>query len=174
MTVRFTERELDIMQVLWDRGESTVSEVQASLDDELAYNTVLTMLRVLEEKGHVTRTIEGRAHRYHPAVEREEAGSSALGRVTTKLFQGSPEALLLNLVRQPGVTREEVRRMRDLLDRALGDDGGAAAGGDGPSNDGEGTSTDGHKPSNGGDGPSTAGHKPSNGSDGPSTDGDDR
>ncbi len=123
MTVRFTERELDIMQVLWDRGECTVSEVQTSLDDELAYNTVLTMLRLLEEKGHVSRTIEGRAHRYRPVVEREEAGSSALGRVTRKLFQGSPEALLLNLVNQPGVTREELERMRDLLDRQL-DEGG--------------------------------------------------
>jgi predicted transcriptional regulator len=124
MTVRFTERELDIMQVLWDRGGSTVSEVQSSLDDALAYNTVLTMLRVLEEKGHVSRTVEGRAHRYRPVVEREEAGSSALGRVTRKLFQGSPEALLLNLVNQPGVTREDVERMRDLLDRRLdeGDD----------------------------------------------------
>jgi predicted transcriptional regulator len=125
--VRFTERELDIMQVLWDRGEATVAEVQEHLADSLAYNTVLTMLRVLEDKGHVTRSTEGRAHRYRSAVERDEAGRSALGRVTKKLFRGSPEALLLKLVKQPGVTREEVRRMRDLLDRALRDAVGSAA-----------------------------------------------
>ncbi len=123
MNVRFTERELDIMQVLWQRGESTVSDVQDELADSLAYNTVLTMLRVLEEKGHVTRSTEGRAHRYRAKVDRDEAGRSALGRVTRKLFQGSPEALLLNLVRQPGVTRDELRRMRDLLDQHL-DEGG--------------------------------------------------
>lgn len=127
MGVRFTERELDIMQVLWERGEATVADVQDRLADELAYNTVLTMLRVLEEKGHVTRTTEGRAHRYRPAVQRDEAGRSALGRVTEKLFRGSPEALLLNLVNQPGVTRDEVRRMRDLLDRALRDAGDGTA-----------------------------------------------
>ena len=127
MGVRFTERELDIMQVLWERGEATVAEVQELLADSLAYNTVLTMLRVLEEKGHVTRSTEGRAHRYRSTVERDEAGRSALGRVTEKLFRGSPEALLLNLVNQPGVTRDEVRRMRDLLDAALGDAPGSAS-----------------------------------------------
>jgi len=121
MGVRFTERELDIMQVLWDRGGATVAEVQEHLTDTLAYNTVLTMLRVLEEKGHVSRSMEGRAHRYRAAVARDEAGRSALGRVKQKLFRGSPEALLLNLVKQPGVTRDEVRRMRDLLDQALQD-----------------------------------------------------
>ena len=121
MSVRFTERELDIMQVLWDLGDASVGEVQERLDDQLAYNTVLTMLKVLEEKGHVARTIEGRAHRYSPTVERDVAGRSALGRVTDKLFRGSPEALLLNLVKQPGITREEVQRMRDLLDRTLED-----------------------------------------------------
>ncbi len=121
MDVRFTERELDIMQVLWEVGEGTVAEVQARLDDELAYNTVLTMLRVLEEKGHVTRTTEGKAHRYRPSVAREEAGRSALSRVTRRLFRGSPEALLVHLVRQPGVTPEEIRRMRDLLDDLVRD-----------------------------------------------------
>ena len=122
MTVRFTERELDIMQVLWDVGDASVAEVQERLEDDLAYNTVLTMLKVLEDKGHVTRSTEGRAHRYRSTVDRESAGRSALGRVTRKLFRGSPEALLLNLVKQPGITREEVQRMRDLLDRKLEDD----------------------------------------------------
>ena len=119
MDVRFTERELDIMQVLWDRGPSTVAEVLEGLRDELAYNTVLTMLKVLEDKGHVVRDAAGKAHRYSPSVERSAAGESALRRVTRRLFQGSPEALLLNLVNQEEVTPDEVRRMRDLLDQKL-------------------------------------------------------
>lgn len=119
MEVRFTERELDIMQVLWEIGEATVGEVQSRLEDDLAYNTVLTMLRVLEEKGHVSRSTEGKAHRYRATVAREEAGRSALSRVTRRLFRGSPEALLVHLVRQPGVSAQEIRRMRDLLDEMV-------------------------------------------------------
>jgi BlaI family penicillinase repressor len=117
--IRFTPRELDIMSVLWERGPSTVSEVQECLSDELAYTTVLTLLRVLEEKGHVSHTTEGRAHRYAPLVERHAAGRSALRRVTDRLFGGSPELLLTRLVEDGDLTEEELRRMRDLLQRRL-------------------------------------------------------
>lgn len=128
--VRFTDRELDIMQVLWARGPSTVAEVRDALTDELAYNTVLTMLRILEEKGHVSREAAGRAHRYAPVVARDEAGESALGRVARKLFQGSPEAVLVKLVEQEPLGSEELRRMRDFLDDRIrafeaGDEGDA-------------------------------------------------
>ena len=119
MEIRFTPRELDIMSVLWERGPSTVFEVQESLPDELAYTTVLTLLRVLEEKGHVSHTSEGRAHRYAPLVERQAAGRSALRRVTERLFSGSPELLLTRLVEDGDLTEEELRRMRDLLQRRL-------------------------------------------------------
>ena len=119
MDIRFTTRELDIMSVLWERGPSTVSEVQKALDDALAYTTVLTLLRVLEEKGHVSHTTEGRAHRYAPLVERQAAGQSALRRVTDRLFGGSAELLLTRLVEEDDVTDEELRRMRDLLERRL-------------------------------------------------------
>lgn len=119
MGVRFTDRELDIMEVLWRRGASTVAEVRRGLSDDLAYNTVLTMLGVLEEKGHVTRSREGRAHRYAPAVPREEAGRSALLRVMRRLFEGSPEAVLLQLVEQGALNEDELRRMRDLLNRRI-------------------------------------------------------
>jgi BlaI family penicillinase repressor len=115
MEIRFTARELDVMAVLWERGPSTVAEVRRALDDELAYNTVLTVLRILEEKGHVTHEEEGRAHRYVPLVEREEAGESALRRITRKLFSGSPELLLMRLVEDEDLDEGEVRRMRDLL-----------------------------------------------------------
>lgn len=124
MEIRFTPRELDIMAVLWERGPSTVLEVQEALPDELAYTTVLTLLRVLEEKGHVSHTTEGRAHRYAPLVERQAAGRSALQRVTDRLFGGSPELLLTRLVEDADLTEEELRRMRDLLQRRL--EGGEA------------------------------------------------
>jgi BlaI family penicillinase repressor len=119
MEIRFTARELDVMAVLWERGPSTVAEVRRALDDELAYNTVLTVLRILEEKGHVTHEEEGRAHRYVPLVEREEAGESALRRITRKLFSGSPELLLMRLVEDEDLEEGEVRRMRDLLAERL-------------------------------------------------------
>jgi predicted transcriptional regulator len=116
--IRFTPRELDIMGVLWARGPSTVAEVQEALEDDLASNTVLTMLRILEGKGHVSRSPEGRAHRYRAEVERDAAGESALGRVTEHLFGGSPERLLVHLV-DSELDPDELRRMRDLLDRRL-------------------------------------------------------
>jgi len=119
MDVRFTDRELDIMAVLWTHGASTVAEVQAHLDDDLAYNTVLTMLGVLEDKQRVTRKKEGRAHRYAAAVPKEQASRSALRRVTNRLFGGSPEAVLLQLVDQGTLDDKELRRMRDLLDEQL-------------------------------------------------------
>ncbi len=118
MEIRFTPRELDIMGVLWSRGPSTVAEVREALEDDLAYNTVLTMLKILEGKGWVSRTPEGRAHRYAAKVERDAAGESALNRVRKRLFGDSPQELLLHLVDtelDPG----ELRRMRDLLDRRL-------------------------------------------------------
>ena len=118
MDIRFTPRELDIMSALWARGPSTVAEVLEELEDDLAYNTVLTMLKVMEGKGYVSRSREGRADRYAPEVEREVAGDSALGRVTDRLFGGSPEELLLRLV-DSDVDPDELRRMRDLLDRRL-------------------------------------------------------
>jgi predicted transcriptional regulator len=114
--VRFTDRELDIMQVLWDRGPSTVAQVRDTLEDELAYNTVLTMLRILEEKGHVTRDTQDRAHTYAPVVEREQAGAGALRRLVSTLFPGRPDELLVRLVDQEEVDAEELRRMRQFLD----------------------------------------------------------
>jgi predicted transcriptional regulator len=96
-----------------------VSEVQESLPDELAYTTVLTVLRVLEEKGHVAHTTEGRAHRYAPLVEKHAAGTSALARIRDRLFAGSRELLLTRLVEDENVTEQELRRMRDLLEWRL-------------------------------------------------------
>ncbi|HSG49619.1 MAG TPA: BlaI/MecI/CopY family transcriptional regulator [Longimicrobiales bacterium] len=125
MEVRFTARELDVMSVLWDRGPSTVAEVRKALDDELAYTTVLTVLRILEEKEHVTHTAEGRAHRYEPLVERADAGQSALRRLKERLFGGSHELLLTRLVEDEELTEAELRRMQELLARRLEEEEGA-------------------------------------------------
>jgi BlaI family transcriptional regulator, penicillinase repressor len=119
MEIAFTERELDVMDVLWERGASTVAEVQESLSDELAYTTVLTILRTLEEKGHLAHEEEGRAYRYYPLVERTEAGASAVRRLLRKLFRGSPELLLTQLVTERGLTTEQLERMRELLDERI-------------------------------------------------------
>ncbi len=98
MDVTFTERELDVMAILWDLGSATVTEVRDRIDDELAYTTVLTVLRTLEGKGYVGHREEGKAHRYVPLVARNAAGQSALRRLTEKVFAGSPELLLTQLV----------------------------------------------------------------------------
>lgn len=96
-----------------------MAEVRKALTDDLAYTTVLTILRVLESKGYVGHEEEGRAHRYHALVEREAAQRSALGGVLRKLFEGSPEKILLHLVEERDVSEDEIRRMRKLLDRHL-------------------------------------------------------
>jgi BlaI family penicillinase repressor len=110
------------MSVLWERGPSTVAEVRKALPDALAYTTVLTILRVLEDKGYAAHTIEGKAHRYLPLVEREAAGTSALRRIRDRLFSGSPELLLTHLVEGDELTEAELRRLRELLSRRLGED----------------------------------------------------
>lgn len=122
MDASFTEREVDVMSVLWETGSGTVSEVQQRLDDPLAYTTVLTVLRTLQDKGYVRHEIEGKAHRYFPLVARDEAGRSAIRRVVGKIFSGSPELLLTQLVSDRDLSDEELRRMRDLLDERLGED----------------------------------------------------
>ncbi len=123
MHIAFTERELDVMAVLWERGPSTAAEVREQLADDLAYNTVLSMLRILEAKGHVGHTEEGRAHRYFPLVAREAAGTSALERLVDKVFGGSAELLLTHLVKDRKLNAGELRRIRRLLDERLRESG---------------------------------------------------
>jgi BlaI family penicillinase repressor len=117
--VSFTERELDVMAVLWELGDATVAEVRERLPDELAYTTVLTVLRTLEEKGHVGHREEGKAHRYVPLVARQAAGRTALTRLIDKVFNGSPELLLSQLVDDRDLSADELRRLRKLVDDRL-------------------------------------------------------
>ena len=107
------------MSVLWDLGDATVTEVRERLADDLAYTTVLTVLRTLEQKGYVEHTGEGRAHRYHPLVKREAAGRNALRWLLDKVFQGSPELLMTHLVSDQNLSDEELRRLRKLVEARL-------------------------------------------------------
>jgi len=115
MEIQFTDREIDIMEVLWDRGPSLVADVRAALPDPLAYTTVLTILRTLEGKGHVGHDEEGRGHRYFAKVAQQTARKSALRHLTRKLFKGSAELLLTQLVSDRDLDNEELARMRKLL-----------------------------------------------------------
>ena len=119
MDISFTDRELDVMAVLWERGSGTVAEVRDGMHDELAYTTVLTVLRTLEEKGFVSHVAEGKAHRYVPAVSQHAAGKSALSRMVEKVFGGSPDMLLTQLVSDKKLTEADLRRLRKLLDDRL-------------------------------------------------------
>jgi predicted transcriptional regulator len=119
---RLTDRELDVMSILWRAGSGTVAEVRKALDDRLAYTTVLWALQTLEEKGHARHEKEGRAYRYYPVVEQETAGGSALNRLVDKVFHGSAAMLLAQLVSERQLPPEELQRMRELLDRRLAGD----------------------------------------------------
>jgi predicted transcriptional regulator len=109
------ERELDVMGVLWDIGSGTVAEVRAHLDVTLAYTTVLTILRNLEAKGFVRHETEGKAHRYLPRVAQQTARRSAVAKLVDKLFAGSPEQLLAQLVEDRAVTEKDLQRLRRQL-----------------------------------------------------------
>jgi predicted transcriptional regulator len=117
MDITLTDREADLMEVLWEHGPSTVSEVKDRLKDELAYTTVLTILRNLEAKGYVDHSGEGRAHRYSPLVARDAARRSALEALSTKLFKGSSELLLTHLVSDGKLSGDQIDRIRKLLNR---------------------------------------------------------
>ena len=109
------DRELDVMGVLWDLGSGTVAEVRDKLPADLAYTTVLTILRNLEAKEFVRHTAEGKAHRYFPQVARQTARRSAISRIVDKLFHGSPEQLVAQLVQDEALSADDMKRLRALL-----------------------------------------------------------
>ena len=117
----FTPRELDVMSVLWALGDATVADVHERLSADLAYTTVLTVLRTLERKGAVRHEEEGKAYRYHPVVEREAAGQRALQRIREKIFGGSDALLLTHFVSERNLSPEQLRRLRSLIEERLGE-----------------------------------------------------
>ncbi len=116
-----TEAELRLMDVLWDKGEATVGEVAQALPSRLslAYNTVLTTMRILEEKGYVrhTKPTEGRAFVYRPQVGRADATRRAVRELLRRFFGHSHEALVLNILEDEELNELERQRIRDLLDK---------------------------------------------------------
>jgi BlaI family penicillinase repressor len=120
--VRLTDRELDVMSVLWREGSGTVAEVRERLTDDLAYTTVLWALQTLEEKGHVRHEREGRAYRYYPTTEHKTARGGALSYMVDRVFQGSVSMMFAQLVAERTVPPEELERMRELLNRLSKED----------------------------------------------------
>jgi len=104
-----TDRQLDLMNILWDRGSATDAEAKERLDAELAYTSVLTVFQTLEEHGRVRHEREGRAYRYYPRLSRAEAGRNAVAYVLERLFQGSVPAMI-DAVREVGQLDEGVER----------------------------------------------------------------
>jgi len=119
-----TEAELRLMEVIWALGRATVAEVAAALpgDPPLAYNTVLTTMRILEDKGFLrhTKAKEGRAFIYRPAVTREAASRSAVRHLLRRFFGDSPRALVVNLLENEKIDDQEMQRIREALKRKGG------------------------------------------------------
>lgn len=120
----FTEAELRIMDVLWRKGSCTVQQVLDWLPSTLAYNSVLTTIRILEKKGHVKHVKDGRAHVFEPTIGREEATRSEVRHLVSRFFRNSHEALLLNILQDEEIDADQLKRMREMLDQH---DAGAGA-----------------------------------------------
>ena len=111
-----TPLELQIMNILWDRGPSNVQEVQAALAAPLAYTTVQTMLNVLHRKGRVRRALHGRAYEYEATLSREKATGNAVRDVIDRVFDGSVEALLMTLVRIGQLDAKKLAKLTELVE----------------------------------------------------------
>lgn len=118
-SANLTEAELRLMDILWDKESATVAEVSDSLPKELdlAYNTVLTTLRILEDKGYLehVKSKEGRAFIYRPLIGRNEASRNAVRYLVSRFFRNSPELLVVNLLEDEELSQKELRRIRQLL-----------------------------------------------------------
>jgi BlaI family transcriptional regulator, penicillinase repressor len=113
-----TEAELRIMDVLWQKGSATVHEVLQALPSTpaLAYNSVLTIIRILEKKGYVRHDKDRRSHVYTPLVQREDATRSEVRRLVSRFFGNSHELLVLNILEDKSIDAEELDRLRQLLE----------------------------------------------------------
>lgn len=114
-----TDAELRLMEILWKRGDASVSDVVADLPQslDLAYNTVLTTLRILEKKGYVTHSKDGRAHRYKPTIDRHVARNAAIEHMVQRFFNNSPEALALHILDRDNISETELRKLKEKIER---------------------------------------------------------
>jgi len=112
-----TDAELRLMDILWGRGPATVSDVVDALPtrQSLAYSTVLTTLRILEQKGYVRHEKHGRAFVYHPVVNRKQASQNAVQYILSRFFDNSPELLLLNVLENENIDPLELERLKTLV-----------------------------------------------------------
>ncbi len=115
-----TDAELRLMDILWERGASTVSDVVEALPPRLslAYNTVLTTLRILERKGYVKHEKHGRAFVYHALVGRDEASRKAVRHLLNRFFDNSPELLVLNVLSNEEIDSAELKRLQKLVEES--------------------------------------------------------
>ncbi len=115
-----TEAELRIMRILWTRGESLVSDLVSSMPESspLAYTSVLTTVRVLEQKGYVKHRPEGRAFLYSPCIAEQDASQSEVRHVLHRFFDNSRERLMLSLLGDGGITSEELQRLKSAIAEA--------------------------------------------------------
>lgn len=115
-----TAAELRIMNVLWLMGSGSVQTILDSLSEKptLAYNSVLTTIRVLERKGYIGHSKDGRAHIYKPLVARQEASRSEISHLVGRFFKNSHEQLVLNILEERGIDAGELARLRAMLDRS--------------------------------------------------------
>jgi predicted transcriptional regulator len=118
-SIDLTQAELRVMEVVWRKGKATVPEVVETLAEEadLAYNTVLTMMTILERKGYLRHTPPkiGRAFVYHPKVNRRQASRNAVRHLLGRFFGDSAEALVLNLIEDEKLSDAQLKRVRELL-----------------------------------------------------------
>ncbi len=113
-SVNLTDAELRLMEVVWQRGPSTVADVAEAVP-ALAYSTVLTTMRILEEKGYLTHTKEGRAFVYAPVVDRAEASRSAVRHLLTRFFGNRADLLVLNMIEDEALSAAEIERVKQLI-----------------------------------------------------------
>lgn len=117
-TSTLTRREREIMDILYRRGRATAHEVLDDLADPPSYSAVRALLRLLEERGHVKHTVDGQRYVYAPAVPRSDARRSALSHVVKTFFDGSVEDAVAALVDRSKLSREELDRLSDIIERA--------------------------------------------------------
>jgi predicted transcriptional regulator len=114
-----TDAEVRLMDVIWQKRAATAAEVLAALpDSELAYTTVLNTLRILESKGYLRHTKDGKAFIYHPLIEREEASRTALQYIVSRFFGNSPRLLVSNLIEDEKLSKQDLRRLKQLIEES--------------------------------------------------------
>ena len=111
----FTDKELEIMRLVWEVGEATARELQGRLPGEPHYNSVLTIIRVLERKGHLTHRVEGKAHVYRARQHPEKSRGRVLTHLIRQVFGGSAASLVLHLVETGDLTEDDLREVRQQM-----------------------------------------------------------